>query len=776
MKALVTVLLFCWPVVVTPVKAGEIRGRVTDTTGAALPGVTMEARPAGASTSVSVAVTGEDGRYVLSGMAGGAYEVRASLLNFATFVARNVVVPIDAPTVLDARLTLAINADVTVTGRSSFTNLADVEDPAANLIGVAFAASQGAVTARQLDTRPIMRAGEVLESVPGVIISQHSGEGKANQYYLRGFNLDHGTDFATTVAGMPVNLPTHGHGHGYSDTNFLIPELVSGVQYSKGPYFAERGDFSAAGAANINYTNTLDRPIVSVGAGADGWGRALLAGSPQLGNGHLLYALELGKNNGPWVTPDDYSKVNAVVRYSRGDARNGFSLTGLGYRASWQSTDQIPQRAVASGLIDRLGAFDSSDGGDTSRYAVIADWQGSVSGSVTRATAYAFHYDVDLFSNFTYALDDPENGDQFEQTDSRFVSGGRVTHRRLGVWAGRTVEHTFGTEVRNDAIGNVGLYHTRQRQRLSTIREDSVRQTSGALLYANRYQWSPLVRTELGVRADLYHFRVDSDTAVNSGESTSGIVSPKAGVVIGPMKSTEFYANAGLGFHSNDARGTTITVDPGSGDHASRVTPLVRARGAEIGVRTVAVPRTQLTATLWALALDSELIFVGDAGTTEASRASRRTGVEATAYFRPRSWLTLDADVAASRARFTSDDPSGRYIPGSVQTVISGGVSVDTPVGLFASARLRYFGPRPLIEDGSVRSQATKLVNLQGGYRIFRKARVVADVFNLFDRKVSDIDYFYASRLPGETAAGVEDIHLHPALPRSVRVGLQVGF
>jgi outer membrane cobalamin receptor len=621
-----------------------------------------------------------------------------------------------------------------------------------------------------------MRPGEVLESVPGVIISQHSGEGKANQYYLRGFNLDHATDFATTVAGMPVNLPTHGHGQGYSDTNFLIPELVSGVQYSKGPYFAELGDFSAAGAANINYTNTLERPIVSVAGGEEGWGRALFAGSPQLGTGHLLYALELGKNDGPWVQPDDYTKVNAVLRYSHGDARNGFSLTGMGYRASWNSTDQIPERAVGSGLIDRFGAIDSTDGGDTSRYAVIADWQASASGSVTRATTYAFHDDVDLFSNFTYALDDPENGDQFEQTDSRVVSGGRVTHRRLGVWGGRTVEHTFGTQVRNDALGSVGLFHTRERERLSTVREDDVRQTSGAVFYANRYQWSPLVRTELGLRADLYHFRVDSDTAANSGTNTSGIVSPKAGVVIGPMKSTEFYANAGMGFHSNDARGTTITVDPGSGEAASRVTPLVRARGAEIGVRTVGVPRTQLTVTLWTLALDSELLFVGDAGTTEASRPSRRTGIEATAYYRPRSWLTIDADLAASRARFTNEDPSGRFIPGSVQTVVSAGVSVDHPRGLFASARLRYFGPRPLIEDGSVRSQSTSLVNLQGGYRMLRNARLVADVFNLFDRKVSDIDYFYTSRLPGEPAAGVDDIHLHPALPRAARISLQLSF
>jgi hypothetical protein len=746
-------------------------------TGAVLPGATLEAWRAGAAAR-SVATTDAEGQYVLAGMDAGTYEVRASLFNFATFVSRDVVVRPGQPTVVNASLTLALNADVTVTGQRSFRNLADVEDPAANLIGVAASSSQGAVTSRQLATRPVMRAAEVLESVPGVITTQHSGEGKANQYYLRGFNLDHGTDFATTVAGMPVNLPTHGHGHGYSDANFLIPELVSGVQYSKGPYFAQLGDFSAAGSAAINYVNRIDNGnlLARVGFGEDGWGRALVAASPRVASGRLLAALEVAQSDGPWLRPDRYKKANGLFRFSGGSAMNSVSLTAIAYRASWNSTDQIPARALESGAVDRFGSIDATVGGQTSRYGGVADWQHSSAGSITRATGYGFHYDVNLFSNFTYGLDDPQNGDQFEQTDSRFVSGGRVTHYWMDSWSDRTVFHIVGAQIRNDAIRGVGLYRTRQRQRLSTVREDDVLQTSGAVFYENKYWWSKLVRTELGVRADLYRFDVNSDMPVNSGQDTAGIVSPKASVVLNPIASTEVYVNAGTGFHSNDARGATITIDPSTGEPAARVTPLVRAAGGEIGVRTVAIPRTQVTLTLWTLALDSELLFVGDAGTTEASRPSRRSGVEATAYFRPVPWLTFDGDIAVSRARFRDEAAGGRHIPGSVGTVMSAGVAVADYRRLSGSARLRYFGPRPLIEDGSVRSRETSLLNAQASYRIKNHTRLIFDAFNLFDRKASDIDYYYTSRLPGEPASGIADVHLHPTPPRSFRVSLELGF
>ena len=351
-----------------------------------------------------------------------------------------------------------------------------------------------------------MRAGEVLETVPGLIISQHSGEGKANQYYLRGFNLDHGTDFSTSAAGMPVNTPTGAHAHGYADISFLIPELVSGVQFKKGPY------------------------------------------------------------------------------------------------------------------------------------------------------------------------------------------------------------------------------------------------------------------------------AVTSDCPLNSGDGASGLVSPKVGVVFGPWAGTEWYVNAGTGYHSNDARGTVITVDPATGDPADRVTPLVRAKGAEVGVRTVRVKGLQSTVSLWHLDLDSELLLVGDAGTTAPGRPSRRAGVEWTNYARLTPWMTVDGDLSFSRARFTEPDPAGDFIPGALDRVISAGLSVEPKRAVFGSLRLRHFGPRPLVEDNRVRSNATTLWNGEIGYRVSSRARVVVEGYNLFDSKVPDIDYFYTSQLPGEPDEGVDDVHTHPAIPRTARLSLQVRF
>ena len=759
-------------VVASPAFAQRVTGAVRDQTGGALPGVTVEAHATGSPTKETT--TDAAGVYRLD-VQPGRYELIFTLVNFAP-VRRAVAVTAGAPQSVDAVLRFVLSADVTVTGKRTFTNLADAAAPAEDLVGIAQSSSQGAITARQLDARPIMRSGEVLETVPGVVISQHSGEGKANQYYLRGFNLDHGTDFASTVAGMPVNLPTHGHGQGYSDLNFLIPELVSGVQYEKGPYFADQGDFATAGSANINYVNALDAAIVRVGGGDEGFARALAAASHKVGDGRVLGAFEVEHNDGPWVRPDDYRKVNGVVRYTRGNAVNGYSITGMGYRATWDSTDQVPLRAIDSGLIDRFGGIDNTDGGNTYRYSGSFEWQRSGNDASTKIVAYGIGSNLNLFSDFTYVLDDPVHGDQFHQLDHRFVTGAKVTHRRIGHWLGRETQNTFGVQLRNDDIPTVGLYHTEARQLVDTVRQDAVVETSAAAYAQNETSWSPWLRTIAGLRVDGYHFKVDSSDPENSGTRTAGLVSPKGGVVIGPFNGTEFYVNGGFGFHSNDARGTTITRDPSTGEPVDPVTPLVRAKGAEVGVRTVAAPHLQTSLTLWTLALASELVFSGDAGTTEASRPSHRYGIELTNYYTPRPWLIFDADVAWSTAHFTDPDPIGDFVPGSVATVISAGVTVDSIHKAFGSIRLRYFGPRPLIEDNSVQSKATSLANLEGGYKLTKNVKLLVDVFNLFDARDSDIDYFYASRVPGEPLGGVDDIHLHPTLPRTARLNLVIGF
>jgi hypothetical protein len=751
---------------------GSASGTVRDETGLVLPGVTVDVRN---SRGVQSTMTRTDGTYRFERLEPGRYAATFTLVNFAT-ARRDVDIIAGRSLVIDVVLHLSLSADVTVTGKRTFANPADVENPAENLVGIALSSSQGAITARQLDARPIMRTGEVLETVPGVVISQHSGEGKANQYYLRGFNLDHGTDFATTVAGMPVNLPTHGHSHGYSDLNFLIPELVSGVQFAKGPYFADQGDFATAGSANINYVSSLDKPLVRIGGGEEGFGRVLFAASPSVASGHLLAAFEIEHNDGPWERADDYRKVNAVVRYSEGTAVDGFSITGMAYRATWNSTDQVPQRAIERGLIGRFGTLDPTDGGDTYRYSGSVEWQRTRRNATLKVTGYGIASDLNLFSNFTYYLDDPANGDQVHQKDRRFVSGGRASYRRIDKWRQWEVQNTVGIQVRNDDITDIALEHTAARVLLHTIRRDVVGETSIAAYGQNETVWTPWLRTIAGIRIDGFWFQVDASDPANGGSGQAGHTSPKGGVVIGPFKGTEFYANAGLGFHSNDVRGATITRQPMTGAPVQAVTPLVGATGAEVGVRTVAARHLQTSVTVWTLSLDSELLFVGDAGTVEPSRPSRRAGVEWANYYALRPWLVIDGDLSWSQARFTDPDPAGDHIPGAVETVASAGVAIDGLRNVFGSARWRYFGPRPLTENAAVTSRATSLMNIEGGYKLGKRARVVLDVFNVLNAMDSDIDYYYTSRLPGEPATGVDDIHLHPTLPRTARIGLQFAF
>jgi outer membrane receptor protein involved in Fe transport len=652
-----------------------------------------------------------------------------------------------------------------------------------NAVGSSDAASQGSVTGALIESRPTLRPAEVLEFVPGVIVTQHSGDGKANQYFLRGFNLDHGTDFATFVAGMPVNMPTHAHGQGYSDLNWLIPELVDRIDYRKGPYFADEGDFSSAGAAHIGLVDKLPRGLASVTLGEHHYERGLFADSVAAGPGQVLGAVELAHNDGPWELPEKFHGASGVLRYSFGDDLTHHAVTAMGYGAGWDATDQIPQRAVASGLVGRFGAIDPTDGGQTSRYSLsyelrhqfAADDAGRGGGEF-RLQAWALESQLDLFSDFTYFLDDPVHGDQFEQAEHRRAFGLAASRSWDTTLAGRDTTNTLGVQLRQDRLDPVGLYDTEARTRLSTVQESRVRETSAALYAENAAQWNPWLRSVAGVRVDHYDFDVASSIPANSGRRDAGIVSPKLALVFGPWNKTEYFIDAGSGFHSNDARGTTETVTPKEGLPTTPVTPLARSIGGELGLRTQAVPGLQSSLALWALHLDSELVFSGDAGDTEPSRASQRYGIEWNNHYAASRHVLLDADLAWSHARYTQVDPAGQYIPGAIETVASFGATLKDQGPWFGQFQFRFFGPRPLVEDNSQRSKATSLAYLRAGYRLTPDTKLVLDVFNLFDRKASDIDYYYASRLPGEPAAGVNDIHFHPVEPRSVRLTLSTSF
>lgn len=645
-----------------------------------------------------------------------------------------------------------------------------------DLAGVADSASEGTITAKQLAQRPLLRPAEVLEVVPGLMVSQHAGDGKANQYYLRGFNLDHGTDFAASLMGMPLNLPTHAHGQGYLDLNFLIPELVDRMTYRKGPYWAEEGDFSSAGAVHIDYARKLDRPFLQTDLGQGNYRRLLTAGSPEMGDGRLLYGLEVLNNDGPWKLAEGSQRLNGLLRYGWGSKDEGGDMALMAYDGKWRSTDQVPQRAVDAGLIDRYGYVDPTDGGETHRYSLSGQWRGRDGDSRWQANAYAIDYGLKLWSNFTYATD-PIHGDQFLQTDQRRVYGGSASRSWISDWNGRTVESILGIQSRLDRIGKVGLYLTTDRQQWGTVREDALDEDYHALYGQTLVQWSDWFRSQVGMRGNFQRYRVSSDNAANSGNASAHLWSPKLALIFGLWNGTEFYYNQGLGFHSNDARGalTRVNPDPRSpafGSAVALVTPLVRSRGQEAGLRTAPLPGLQLSAVLWRLDITSELLFTGDAGTTEPSRPSHRQGLELAAYWRPLQSLTVDADLALSHARYTENDPVGNRIPGAVEKVFSLGAAWTDGGPWSWGLRLRYFGQRPLIEDNSVRSHATLLANAQASYAISRDLRLGIAVLNLFDRKTSDIDYYYGSQLRSE-AAPVNDVHTHPAEPRTIRVSLR---
>jgi hypothetical protein len=782
-----------------------LSGTVVDTSGAVIAGATVQVQSANGTVQRTTR-SETNGFFILSGLAAGNYRLDVSNPGFET---KEILVTIEAAGVpAPLRISLAVGSvstTISVQGR---------ED---DLIGIAESGTQGTVGATEIEDRPILRSGEVLETVPGLIITQHAGGGKANQYYLRGFNLDHGTDFAIFIDDMPLNLPSHAHGEGYSDMNIVIPEFVKRVNFEKGPYYANIGNYGSAGSAHVEYFRTLEKNFAKVEGGTYGYGRAVFGASHKLGPGSLLAGAEVYYDNGPWVHPDAFTKINGLLTYSQGDDANGASVTARGYHGRWHSSDQIPVSAVA--LVGLYGTLDPTDGGHSQRYSLQGEWHRQGANSASKIMAYGFYYDLDLFSDFTYFLVDPVRGDQFEQQDRRWVAGFDAHHTVFSQWAGRKVEYTVGLQLRNDWIHN-GLYATENRVRMeksdyntddstpptlpATRERDRFTDTIVGFYAENKIQWVDKFRSVVALRGDDQKFIVTSlaysaaTNAANSGSASKFLPSPKLNLIFGPWANTEFYAQGGFSFHSNDGRGTTQTVEPISVDNpypntpSSKIPPLVQTKGGEIGARTVAVPHLQSTVSLWYLRSNSELQQSGDTGGTSASaQPSNRYGIEWANYYTPREHWAFDFDFANSRAQFTEidgDDAApnsawGKHVPEAVGVVISSGITLHDYAGFSSSMRLRYFGPRDLTSDGIFRSNQTVMLNGEIGYQIRKKWRVSAEFLNMLDRDDSDIDYAYESRVtPGLTSGGTPigaaafTRVAHPVEPFQVRFGLARSF
>jgi len=663
-----------------------------------------------------------------------------------------------------------------------------------NAVGSSDAASQGVIRGERLTDLPLLRPGEVLETVPGMVVTQHSGDGKANQYFLRGYNLDHGTDFATFVDGVPVNMPTNAHGQGYSDLNFLIPELVDRIEYRKGPYFAEDGDFASAGSARIRYVDTLDHGILDLTGGGEGYRRLVLAGStplarltgtadPSAAAPRVLGALELEADNGPWKTPEGMRKVNGLLRLSEGNGANGWSVDAIGYASHWTSTDQVPLALIESGQLCRFCALDPTDGGRSARAIVSGEWHQHDADGYTNLSAYAEHYNLKLWSNFTYFELRPATGDQFEQQESRNFVGGQVVKGWDHSLFGKDSVTEAGLQLRHDHI-DVGLFNSQARVVFQTVSNDHVGETEIGAYVQNTTSWTPWLRTLVGLRDDNVDMRMRAiQIPANSGSGSGNRISPKLSFILGPWDKTEFFANYGRGFHSNDARGVIDRIDStsvsqgGPAQPSSPVPALVASKGAELGLRSEIIPGLQTSLAFWRLDSDSELVYSADSaiGSTEPNGASKRHGIEWNNHLVLYRWLLIDADMAWTHARYADADANGEagdYIANAVSRVGLFGVTVHQLGPWSAGLVTRFIGSYPLSQDGTLTTPAAVVSNLLLKRDITPRCSLTLNVLNLFDRKFYDIAYEQDYRVTPTSPVVPSGVTVHPGEPREFRVSL----
>lgn len=709
----------------------------------------------------------------------------------------------------------------------------EVKGRANDLQGIASSASQGQVSNDDFKYRPVARPGELIEVVPGMISTQHSGTGKANQYFLRGFNLDHGTDFTTWIDGIPMNLRTNAHGQGYMDLNSLIPELVDTIEFGKGPYYADQGDFSSAGYARMatkkkmtGFNNDGTSGIAKFEGGQYSYYRGLFANSNRLGEGDFLYAFEYTGQDGPWVVPENGNKYNGILKYSTTINDWDVSWNTKAYYAHWIATNQIPYGFLGQSLnptccnvageggagADGLyGSMNPSDGGVTGRYSTAFSGSHKTDQSLSAFNLYALYYDLSLFSDFTYFSANPYLGDQVHQKEHRVQAGGNFEQTFYTVFQGYDMENKVGAQWRTDNINGLGIFNTYQRvavantsympPELYNVSESSI------WFYAqNETRWASWMRSVTSGRSDTFFFDVQSVlpgfkyNAQNSGNTSATALSPKFNLVFGPWEETELFINSGYGYHSNDARGVVQHYAP-DGSKTTPVTPLAWSRGAEVGTRTQWIPGLNSTLAVWWLQMSNELVFEGDSGTTSPTGATTRLGVEFTNFYKPYDWLTLDADFAFTQSRYrTAQDPgcvppsinvpsdgcgSGYSVPNAVGRVISTGILVTSPTGLFGTLRLRSFGQDPLNNNATSWLGSTNILNLSGGWQN-KSVKLDFEILNLLNSQSNDIAYWYqygvCNTFSSGTCGGSQNVTQyngitgHPVLPRMFRAGIVLNF
>lgn len=657
------------------------------------------------------------------------------------------------------------------------------------------AASSQTVRARDFELRPITSPGEILRVAPGLFTAQHAGGGKADQLLLRGFDADHGTDIAITVDGVPVNMRSHAHGQGYADLHFVIPETIERVEVFKGPYFAELGDFATAGAINLVPRSFVPESSLRVEVGEFNTKRLVALGSPRFGlfGGEdapisVLAAFEGHYTDGPFESPQNMDRFLGDLRLTARPAEH-HEITGhFGiYNADWNSSGQVPQRATDTDLIDRFGAIDDSEGGDSGRLDFLLRHAWTPSPEETlQSTLWAARYDLDLFSDFTFFMNDPVNGDGIYQQDDRWLWGSEIVYRRA-FEAGVPMATSFGFQSRSDDA-RVILGNQTQRTLTEVTRDSSVQQTSLSLFAQDELFLTPWARLVLGLRGDAYFFEVDDRLGgadQPEGEKRDFVLGPKANLVLSPfsadgpfamqdiepLRELELYFNYGQGHHSNDAR-DVVCNGPGDPDDPCdpRSSTLPKAVGYEVGLRTRFFDRIDLALAHFWLNLERELVFVGDEGTAEERPRSRRQGVEVELRAALLEWLAYDLDLTYTSSEF--EDIGA--VPQAPRFTLATGLTARHPWGVAADLRLRSLGRRYAQESRSNLLHGYAVADFALRYR-WKQLEASFAVENFTNEEWRSAEYYFESQLSGEPAP-VADYHFTPGNPRNFRVGLAYYF
>ncbi len=733
--------------------AGTIIGRVTEKqTGSIAVGVNVRVEG-----TVRGASTDQQGRFRIENIPEGRQRVTVSAIGYVKQTEYVTIESVDSA-VVDFSLTIDLVAlgEVTTTGHKSFS-----------------AASSEDLRAMDFELRPRQSAQDMLRLVPGLVIAQHAGGGKAEQIYVRGFDADHGTDINLSVDGVPVNMVSHGHGQGYADLHFVIPEVVSGLEVYKGPYFAQYGDLATAGSVRLQTRKSLDYNVVSVEGGEFGTYRGLgMVQLPIESNSTTSYlAGELFHSDGYFDTKVDLNRYNVFGKLASRISENGkLDVWVSGFHSRWNATGQVPSRAVAENLIDRFGSIDPTEGGNTNRYNANISYSAFLKNNSTfSAQAYVSKYQFQLYSNFTFFARDTVNGDGIEQVDDRIVYGARAEFSQDHTLGSIAATGLLGSSFRADDI-DVQLFHQAQRRRLSTTSDAIIYQKNLSFYAQEELRFNEVARLQLGLRTDVFFFDVtdritDPDHLTVSGSATLAVVTPKANLVISPSSKLDLFVNAGGGFHSNDARAV-------ASNKSERTLP--RAWGAEIGVKLRAFDNWTLSVAGWRLDLQNELVYVGDEGTTELSGPTRRVGIDLEVRAQLLEWLYADADVTLSRGRFR-DLPEGKnFIPLAPTFTSSAGLNVRHSSGIESSFRLRQVSSRPANETNSVRALGYAVFDAVLAYS-FQNYRVQLGLENLFNTKWNETQFDTESRLRNE-AAPVSELHFTPGTPFNARMKVEYSF